>query len=82
MQYNKPPLAFMGNKKNMLKHIKQVLQDMQGDGNINDETIFLDVFNFLFFTSYFCGSNALFNNLYKFINPFVVKINPHNSSSL
>lgn len=32
MQYNKPPLAFMGNKKNMLKHIKQVLQDMQGDG--------------------------------------------------
>lgn len=44
MQYNKPPLAFMGNKKNMLKHIKQVLQDMQGDGYINDETIFLDVF--------------------------------------
>lgn len=34
----------MGNKKNMLKHIKQVLQDMQGDGYINDETIFLDVF--------------------------------------
>lgn len=44
MQYNKPPLAFMGNKKNMLKHIKQVLQDMQRDGYINDETIFLDVF--------------------------------------
>lgn len=44
MQYNKPPLAFMGNKKNMLKHIKQVLQYMQGDGYINDETIFLDVF--------------------------------------
>ncbi len=44
MQYNKPPLTFMGNKKNMLKHIKQVLQDMQGDGYINDETIFLDVF--------------------------------------
>lgn len=44
MQYNKPPLAFMGNKKNMLKHIKRVLQDMQGDGYINDETIFLDVF--------------------------------------
>lgn len=44
MQYNKAPLAFMGNKKNMLKHIKQVLQDMQGDGYINDETIFLDVF--------------------------------------
>lgn len=44
MQYNKPPLPFMGNKKNMLKHIKQVLQDMQGDGYINDETIFLDVF--------------------------------------
>ena len=34
----------MGNKKNMLKHIKQVLQDMQRDGYINDETIFLDVF--------------------------------------
>lgn len=44
MQYNKPPLAFMGNKRNMLKRIKQVLQDMQGDGYINDETIFLDVF--------------------------------------
>lgn len=44
MQYNKPPLVFMGNKKNMLKNIKQVLQDMQGDGYINDETIFLDVF--------------------------------------
>lgn len=44
MQYNKPPLTFMGNKKNMLKHIKRVLQDMQGDGYINDETIFLDVF--------------------------------------
>ena len=28
----------------MLKHIKQVLQDMQCDGYINDETIFLDVF--------------------------------------
>ena len=44
MQYNKPPLSFMGNKRNMLKHIKQVLQDMQCDGYINDETIFLDVF--------------------------------------
>lgn len=44
MRYNKPPLSFMGNKKNMLIHIKQVLQDMQGDGYINDETIFLDVF--------------------------------------
>lgn len=28
----------------MLNHIKHVLQDMQGDGYINDETIFLDVF--------------------------------------
>lgn len=44
MQYNRPPLVFMGNKKNMLNNIKQVLQDMQGDGYINDETIFLDVF--------------------------------------
>lgn len=44
MQHNKPPLSFMGNKKNMLKRIKRVLQDMQGDGYINDETIFLDVF--------------------------------------
>lgn len=44
MQYNRPPLVFMGNKKNMLNNIKQVLQDMQGDGCINDETIFLDVF--------------------------------------
>lgn len=44
MKYSGPPLVFMGNKKNMLNNIKQVLQDMQGDGYINDETIFLDVF--------------------------------------
>lgn len=44
MKYSRSPLSFMGNKRSMLKHIKQVLQDMQGDGYINDETIFLDVF--------------------------------------
>ena len=44
MQYNKPPLAFMGNKRNMLKHIKEVLHTLQCDGFINNQTLFLDVF--------------------------------------
>lgn len=44
MQLYQPPLAFMGNKRNMVKHIKQVLQHMQSEGMINDETIFLDIF--------------------------------------
>lgn len=44
MKYSRPPLAFMGNKKNMLNQIKEVLQDMRGNGYINNETIFIDVF--------------------------------------
>lgn len=40
MIYTKPPLPFMGNKRNMLKHIKQVLETMRADG----ESIFIDVF--------------------------------------
>lgn len=34
----------MGNKRNMLKHIKAVLETMQEDGQINSETIFIDCF--------------------------------------
>lgn len=34
----------MGNKRNMLKHIKVVLETMQEDGQINSETIFIDCF--------------------------------------
>lgn len=34
----------MGNKRNMLKHIKQVLNTMRADGEIDGESIFIDVF--------------------------------------
>lgn len=34
----------MGNKRNMLKHIKAVLETMQEDGQIDSETIFIDCF--------------------------------------
>lgn len=34
----------MGNKRNMLKHIKAVLETMQEDGQIDRETIFIDCF--------------------------------------
>lgn len=44
MRYNQPPLPFMGNKRNMLKHIKAVLETMQEDGQIDSETIFIDCF--------------------------------------
>ena len=44
MRYNQPPLPFMGNKRNMLKHIKAVLETMQEDGQIDRETIFIDCF--------------------------------------
>lgn len=44
MIYTKPPLPFMGNKRNMLKHIKQVLETMRADGEIDGESIFIDVF--------------------------------------
>lgn len=44
MRYNQPPLSFMGNKRNMLKHIKAVLATMREDGQIDSETIFIDCF--------------------------------------
>lgn len=44
MRYNQPPLPFMGNKRNMLKHIKAVLETMREDGQIDSETIFIDCF--------------------------------------
>lgn len=44
MIYTKPPLPFMGNKRNMLKHIKQALETMRADGEIDGESIFIDVF--------------------------------------
>lgn len=44
MIYTKPPLPFMGNKRNMLKHIKQVLETMRADGEIDREIVFIDVF--------------------------------------
>ena len=37
-----PPLPFCGNKRNMLKHLKGILQDM--GSYINENTIFYDVF--------------------------------------
>ena len=44
MRYRQPPLSFMGNKRNMLRHIKAVLETMQEDGQIDSETIFIDCF--------------------------------------
>lgn len=44
MIYTRPPLPFMGNKRNMLKHIKQVLETMRADGEIDGESVFIDVF--------------------------------------
>ena len=44
MRYNKPPLPFMGNKRNMLRHIRKVLETMREDGQIDSETIFIDCF--------------------------------------
>lgn len=44
MKYIKPPLPFMGNKKNQLKHINEVLDNMYYDGLITKDTIFYDVF--------------------------------------
>lgn len=44
MRYKQPPLPFMGNKRNMLKHIKAVLETMQEDEQIDRETIFIDCF--------------------------------------
>ena len=44
MRYKQPPLPFMGNKRNMLKHIKAVLETMREDGQIDSETIFIDCF--------------------------------------
>ena len=44
MIYTRPPLPFMGNKRNMLKHIKQVLETMRADRQIDRESVFIDVF--------------------------------------
>lgn len=44
MKYTKPPLAFMGNKRNQLKSINEVLDNMYYDGLITKDTIFYDVF--------------------------------------
>ena len=42
LEYKKPPLAFNGNKKNMLKLYREALEDMAE--YITRETIFYDVF--------------------------------------
>lgn len=44
----------MGNKRNMLKYIKAVLETMQEDGQIDSETIFID---------YFGGSGLVSHNI-------------------
>ncbi|WP_297446403.1 hypothetical protein [uncultured Campylobacter sp.] len=41
-EYKKPPLAFNGNKKNMLKLYREALEDMKC--YVNKDTIFYDVF--------------------------------------
>lgn len=42
LEYKKPPLAFNGNKKNMLKLYREALEDMKC--YVNKDTIFYDVF--------------------------------------
>ncbi|EAH7984620.1 hypothetical protein CTX62_05975 [Campylobacter upsaliensis] len=42
LEYKTPPLAFNGNKKNMLKLYREALEDMRC--YITKETIFYDVF--------------------------------------
>ena len=42
LEYKKPPLAFNGNKKNMLKLSREALEDMKC--YVNKDTIFYDVF--------------------------------------
>ncbi|MDY2585007.1 DNA adenine methylase [Helicobacter sp.] len=40
----KPPLPFMGNKRNMLKKIEGALAHLRQEGYITSETIFIDTF--------------------------------------
>lgn len=42
LEYKKPPLAFNGNKKNMLKLYREALEDMKC--YVNKDTIFYDIF--------------------------------------
>lgn len=42
--FNKPPLSFVGNKKNQLKNFKKVLSLMQDSGYITKDTVFYDIF--------------------------------------
>ena len=44
MNYNRPPLPFMGAKIAILKRIKVVLENMEYAGQIHKDTIFYDVF--------------------------------------
>jgi len=48
------PLPFLGQKTKCLKHFKKVLLDMQGDGFINNKTLFIDIFG---------GSGLLSHNI-------------------
>ena len=54
MIYKKPPLCFLGNKRNQLKNIKAVLDEMSDDGVISEQTKFYDVFG---------GSGLIAHNL-------------------
>lgn len=42
--FNRPPLSFVGNKKNQLKNFKKVLTLMQDSGYITKDTVFYDIF--------------------------------------
>ena len=54
MNYLKPPLPFMGNKRFMLKNIKEAIREMQTSKQINKDTLILDVFG---------GSGLISHNL-------------------
>lgn len=42
--YNKPPLAFYGNKKNCIKEYRKIIQEAKDSGVIKKETLIIDVF--------------------------------------
>lgn len=72
MHYKKPPLPFMGNKKNMLKQIKEVLENMLIEGSITKalharetqkSTIFYDVFGGSGLVSHFVKKMFPFNRV-------------------
>ena len=60
MIYSKPPLNFVGNKRNCLKYFRQALKLMENDGLITKDTIFYDIF----------GGSGLLSHTIKELYPY------------